>query len=424
MHEEELITLRGGDAEDVFTIGKAALSRVITLEESTGSLVQTIFVTYDNKAVGGGIPWRFDTDGGNRDNHLKALDSHWEALKFEFEELVADADFYHHIKENNEDRASNPLLCEFLVEISNSLLSRDIPNEEFARGEIDQDHYPLTPVSHRMTALRHAVDSGRIDLRSYRDTVTPSAASGMELDVFEQAIMKLDKCVQDTSELYDTGMFGDDEYDGDNEEVFETAGDGAEDEDDDDEKDNFWRSEDEITKTKKDDFWRGGDEHPEKKDDWWSDEEPEGKPGLEADDEDADEKQDLADLLEDYLNYLVDFTNSANSLWIDVVESIYDNKPVTINEKELAEMDSCLEDSITAFKKFQNAAVDLPPAIYKKLIPVFDALEDGKEGPLALMKEIIEMATPPEKASTPARLKYYIEKFLNIQRGRGEAMGM
>jgi hypothetical protein len=209
------------------------------------------------------------------------------------------------------------------------------------------------------------------------------------LDNFENQIRSLNARAYGAVALYDKIMLGDDK-----DELQLTAADNEYDDEeawrgktDDDDTPSPEEQECEECVADESEAWKESLETDESEKEPWQDED------FDPDDE-RDEKID--DLLEDYVNYVVDFSHVANRLWMDAVVQIKNGQPVTLNSNQIDGLKEIMRDTRKAYETFKEAAENTAAGQYE-LKPVFEHLEDEKYGTLARMQKLISMASRPKQ---------------------------
>jgi hypothetical protein len=364
----EFMTLR--DNEKV--AGKLSLERQVYVMKD-GLLEQNLSlnerdIPFDSRE------WQF-TAKGSHDTLLAGLDKHWKRLKHEFDTLAEEAAFYHHAKTNSPiegDESRREFVVQTAATLSDHMLRQEIPDEELEQAKISEKHYPVITISQRMDAMR-----------------TTAKKMKIPLDNFENQIRSLNARAYGAVALYDKIMLGDDK-----DELQLTAADNEYDDEeawrgktDDDDTPSPEEQECEECVADESEAWKESLETDESEKEPWQDED------FDPDDE-RDEKID--DLLEDYVNYVVDFSHVANRLWMDAVVQIKNGQPVTLNSNQIDGLKEIMRDTRKAYETFKEAAENTAAGQYE-LKPVFEHLEDEKYGTLARMQKLISMASRPKQ---------------------------
>lgn len=345
------------------TSGDLSLERV-TYVEPGGKLSQDLSLAYKGEIVTGSM-WTFEPRASH-DRHLSVLDFHWKHLREEFVEAAEQMAYYFHVKTGGSEDGDRQHVFNWDAIFNLSfLLHQPMPDEELAQGTRQHKHYPLSCISQRLAAMRTAAKTCKI-----------------KTDRFEQAIMSLSKKAFSAVALYDQQTTGGE----DDDELQYTAG---ENEFDDDE----WRenNEDGPGDSEEDEWMRHQRQQQHRQSlEPWQDE-----------DYDVDaEKEDKADtFLHDYVNYVVDFTNVANQIWMKAVMQIQDRQPVTVDQGALDTMQSVMHDTQAAYMRFKEATQDMAIGSYE-LQPVYEMLEDHKNGIQAKMQKIMSIASRPQELET------------------------
>ena len=316
---------------------------------------------------------------GTADIALQAVDDHWERLQSEFADINEEAAYYYYVKKGISDGSGlQKFQLHTSAELGEHLLEAKLTPEEIESGQLNEKNFPITHISHRMNAMRYAADDADISL-----------------DVFEEAIETLRNRTLASADAFDAVLDG---HGTDDEAKDEQPLPG----DHDDGEGRDWEQVGE-------DFDRSQWEEVSEQElaAVPTEEDEKAPPTLhswEDDDFDPDDERDenLRAEMEDYINYMTDFTVVANELWRNAVTRIADGDHVLLEEDKIHEMETIRQHAQEAYDIFKQQAENLGFGAYE-LKPVFDRFEDPDRGTEAMMNKIIRMASKPKKLETAIR---------------------
>jgi len=375
MSKAKFRTLRD---EPPFLAGGVELKREVYITD-TGKLTQELSMIFADAEHVISRKADFKTDDTNLDDHLAMLDAHWSILKNEFKEIMEQAATYYTIKKQNGTDVDYEVSARFLDWLAPSLLEIETLKDDASRGKFGISFSSITTLNERLESFRRHAKK-----------------MGVELDSFEKAIMGLRKRFRKAEDAFEDQMDGeDDDSDMDDDDFQFVTGDDGDDEDAE-----SWRGDEHKAN---DESWRG-DEHLETE--WNEEEKDEHEQGVDDGDE-AEGDNELTRLLRVYEYHLTDFIEAANRVWLDAASHIYNDEPVTKDERDLEIMRTMMQDSAQAYDEFKAELRDEGLAYdFRKGL---DILENEEKGPTVIMQNIINTA------SSPSRLKIMIEKLIAKQ---------
>ncbi len=337
---------------------------------------------------------------GSSDPQLDVLDNHWANLKEEVHTITEEAGYYYFAKTGKtESAATDAFIKHTLITVSGHLLSQNDLQLNLLNGEEGENDYPITSLSQRLDAMREV-----------------ASHTGITFDAFEKAIDRLSTRTYEAADRFDDILNGytksDEEEAEKDDESWRTPESSAEDAEPD------WRP---ATEEDLEDAQELSEEEIEDIPDYNPEHDDCNEGGLatserepwEDDDHDDDDDRDegLKAEMEDYVNYMVDFTNVANQIWMNAATRVTDGGHVELERDKVKEMREIMQHTQEAYDIFKARAEDLGTSSYE-MKPVFEALEDPQKGTQAMMQKIISMA------SRPKHMEEAIKKVLPKDRGK------
>ncbi len=381
------------------TAGNVQFTREVYLEPD-GTLTQELglWKTDANNSMLGSAMWQFKT-GKDYGRHLANLDTYWQKMSSEFDNITSRARQYVELKTESspsgKDKASIANIpARALAQIADNLLNQHPTDKEFAT-EIPHEQYThLITINQRFKAVR-----------------TAAQAEHVKLDGFETAIMSLSHDVYDAIGKFDDVVLGA----GTPDEILQAAnGDGEEAKDDNEVDDEAWReslkSDEELAgnapaQGDDDDMDAAQDDEDDQPiwqaqdaDSWKSAGDPTA--ALEFgtfghDDADSARDGKLDELVQAYLDKVNDFMDAAEFIWLDAATHIQHGTPVALHKNQIEGLKTIRDETQEAYDNFKEAAEDLASSSYE-LRDVYDALEDPDNGPIKRMQQIISLASRPD----------------------------
>lgn len=357
-------------------IGLLSITRDTQVEN--GRLIQLLSINDENQEPLNANDTAFPLQG-SADEVLRLMDKHWKQLKHEIEDIDDQAAYYFMAKTGRErDNSWHDFEKLYMQTLSDRFLEQESLEDAVDAGKLDEKAYPLTVITQRMNALRDVATYGTIKLDRFEKNIEDLC------DLIYEQNDKVDNVIdgEETGGLQlATGGEGsdwskiDDNEDKSDAEGIDDKEAGADRDDEDEEEREPWKASlDEVSLP-----WENEDYDP---------------------DDERDEH--VQNLMDDFTNAVVDFTNSANQLWMNATTRIIDGVPPAQDDALITDMKQQLAKSLDVYEEFKSHAQELAVSAYE-LKPVFEALEDPDKGFEARMQKMISMASRPAALSETIR---------------------